>query len=102
MLSLLEKFSSDAKSKKWLHVANNLIGFSVGAKDSYIHLRNTSAEDFAESVMFFDEAFKGINPSKVNLGKYRRILSRSYIENHEEYSDLDELELIEKFMELTS
>lgn len=102
ILKLIGDLSVNSKVKLWLKVSNNLIGFSVGTKSSYETLSNISADDFSESVQLFDDAFKAINPSKVNLGKYRRELSKAFIERYEEYSEMDELELIEEFMELTS
>ena len=102
VLAFIDKFSVNQKSKKWLKVVNNLIGFTVGMKSSFAYLQHISEEDFSLSIQLFDEAFKGINPSKVNLGKFRRVLSKAYFENYEEFSNLDEIDLIEQFAELTS
>lgn len=102
VLKLIDKFATDNDAKKWLKVSNNLIGFSVGVKSSYQTLVNVSPEDFKESINLFDEAFKSVNPSKVNLGKYRRELSKAYFENYDEYSQMDENELIEIFSNLTA
>lgn len=101
-LELISKLCSDIKVKKWMKISNNLIGFCVGIKISYNDISNISPEEFLESIDLFDEAFKGINPSKVNLGKFRRMLSKEFIENYTNYSKMDEIELIEQFMEMTS
>lgn len=102
VLKLVEKLALNSRAKSWLKVSNNLIGFCVGLKASHDYVSNVDGDDFSDSVELFDKAFGAINPSKVNIGKYRRILSRTFIGNYEEYSAMDELELIERFSELTS
>lgn len=102
VIKQIARLSNNDTVKKWLKVGNNLIGFSVGVKHSHEYIFNVSNEEFANSIELFEMAFKSINPSKVNLGKYRRELSQSFIENYEELSDMDEMELLEYFMELTS
>ncbi|MEZ8715902.1 hypothetical protein AB6D81_07895 [Vibrio splendidus] len=102
VIKLIEKLSENDLTRKWLKVGNNLIGFSVGLKASYDSISNTSPEKFSDSINLFEVAFKAINPSKVNLGKFRRELSKNFIENYGEHSDFDEMELVEHFMELTS
>lgn len=98
----IDRLSINPVAKKWLKVGNNLIGFSVGIKKSYKQIKMTEHADFSNSVILFEAAFKAINPSKVNLGRFRRELSRNFIENYEQYSAFDEMELIEQFMEITS
>lgn len=88
--------------KKWLKVGNNLIGFSVGIKISHEAISNATPNEFEEAIKLFELAFKFINPSKVNLGKFRRELSQNFIENYAEHHSFDEMELGEHYMELTS
>lgn len=88
--------------KKWLKVGNNLIGFSVGIKSSYEEIVNATPEEFEEAIELFELAFKFINPSKVNLGKFRRELSQNFIKNYAQHHSFDEMELGEHYMELTS
>jgi hypothetical protein len=88
--------------KKWLKVGNNLIGFSVGIKASHEVIANASIQEFEEAIDLFESGFKFINPSKVNLGKFRRELSQNFIENYAELHSFDEMQLGEHFMELTS
>ena len=96
------RLSINPAVKKWLKVSNNLIGFSVGIKSSHEIIKVASVADFSDAIDLFESAFKAINPSKVNLGKFRRELSNKFIENYEQYSVFDEMELIEQFMEMTS
>lgn len=102
VIKLIEMLSENDSVKKWLKVGNNLIGFSVGIKDSYNSIADISPDEFSNSIDLFEVAFKAINPSKVNLGKFRRELSKNFIENYADHSDFDEMELVEHFMELTS
>ncbi|WGY47020.1 hypothetical protein [Vibrio sp. ABG19] len=102
VIKQIEILSENESVKKWLKVGNNLIGFSVGIKSSFNDVSNSSPDRFSESIDLFETAFSAINPSKVNLGKFRRELSRDFIENYATYSDFDEMELVEHFMELTS
>jgi hypothetical protein len=102
VINLIDKFSKNSKANKWLKVGNNLIGFSVGAKTSFSVLKNVSPENFAEATELFELAFKSINPSKVNLGRFRRELSQYFIKEYSIASSFDEMELIEQFMETTA
>jgi hypothetical protein len=102
ILKLISKFIMNEKTGAWFKVSNNLIGFCVGAKQSHKTLSKMNESEFSEAIFLFDSAFSAINPSKVNLGKYRRELSRYFIENIAKSADLDEIELIEKFSEITS
>jgi len=102
ILELIDKVASESEVvKTWLKVSNNLIGFSVGIKASYEALSAESSESIALEIMKFEEAFKAINPSKVNLGRYRRDLSRYFIENYQSIKAKSAEELIEVFAELT-
>ena len=58
-----------------------------------------SCEDLEEvETPNFDVAFNSVNPSKVNLGKYRRELSALYLKNIETWKDLEENDVVEKFI----
>lgn len=102
ILLLIDKLSEDSSSKAWFKVNNNLIGFCVGIKDSYSNLCNVKPKEFAYDIELFEKAFNAINPSKVNLGKFRRQLSCEYIKKHAELSGYDEDDLTEYFAEFTS
>lgn len=98
----IDRLSVNPIAKKWLKIGNNLIGFSVGIKSSHEKIKGTSDDDFSSAIELFESAFRAINPSKVNLGKFRRELSQKFIENYDQYSLFDEIELVEQFMEITS
>lgn len=79
ILHQVGRLSVDPHAKTWLRLANNLIGFAVGAKSSFDALRVISPEEFADATKKFDSAFDAINPSKVNVGKIRRELSAYFV-----------------------
>lgn len=100
VLRLIDVFSENPAAKSWLLVQNNLIGFCVGIRDSYDDLLALSASDFGEQVKKFDDAFKGINAAKVNLGRYRRDLSKVFISGIATFKEFTEVELLSHFSEL--
>jgi len=97
VLDLIDYFAKDDTSKQWLKINNNLIGFCVGAKSNFGELKLTSAEQFKEQVTKFENAFKAINPSKVNLGKVRRDLALYFVKNYNKIIELNADELVEQF-----
>lgn len=102
VLTLIDKLASDETVKKWLKVVNNLIGFCVGIRSSYKEVGMIEAQEFAQLTEVFEEAFKGVNPSKVNLGKYRRELSEHWISNIQKFRKYGPDELLEVFINLTA
>ncbi|TPW24270.1 hypothetical protein FH712_09960 [Marinobacter nauticus] len=102
IISEVDRLSADTANKKWFKINNNLIGFCVGIKKSFKDLSRIEPQEFSESLDLFETGFDAINASKVNLGKYRRQLSREFIENYTELSGMDEDEIVEYFVEFTS
>lgn len=102
VLELVDKFSVNESGKSWLKTQNNFIGFCVGVKSSYDVLMGVSADEFGEAVEKFDAAFKSIDAAKVNLGKYRRELSKKYIEKISELKDSSDIELLSYFSDETT
>ena len=72
-----------------------------GNKKAFKYIETKSPEEINESLSVFDKAFLAINPSKVNVGKFRRDLSKYFIENAQTSFSLDEDELVESFSDLT-
>ncbi|WP_430439543.1 hypothetical protein [Shinella sp.] len=101
VLSQVDRVSENPVVKDWLRNENNLIGFTLGAKKSNIELSQITPEHFASCILAFEAAFQAINPSKVNVGKYRRELSLHFIENIDTLKDAREEQLTEEFFELT-
>lgn len=101
IIKFLNKVSSETSIREWLKVGNNFIGFCVGAKESFSFINDQSVEIIKEKLETFDKAFLAINPSKVNVGKYRRELSKYFIENASETFKMSVDELVIRFSELT-
>lgn len=102
VLKLIDNLCENKDIKKWLKVNNNLIGFSVGVRKSFKCIQGLPLDQVAESLNLFEQGFSAINPSKVNLGKYRRELSREFIDKYEYLSGKDEEELMEYFIDMTA
>lgn len=102
ILELIDSLASKNELiNTWLKVSNNLIGFCVGIKKSFDHINTDTPDSIEIEVKKFEEAFKAINPSKVNLGKYRRELSKYFIEEYASIKEKSADELIEDFADIT-
>lgn len=102
VIKSLAKFQKSAVSLKWLKQANNLVGFAVGMKTSSKTIMPLTVEEFEKSIQTFDKAFSDFNPSKIKMGKLRRELSFEFFKNYSKLKDLDSLELLEYFSDLTN
>ena len=102
IISLVDVLCSNKDTKKWLRIQNNLIGFTVGAKVAYEYISIMNVDDFNEQVVKFEGAFDSINPSKVNVGRYRRELLSKFIEKIERVRGQDTFEIVEWFSDLTA
>lgn len=101
ILKQVDAFVADPVAAKWLRGGNNLIGFTVGAKKSLDRLNNFEPEVFSELVNKFEDAFKAINTSKVNVGKLRRELVQYYISNIDQFYDASTRDVETAFFEFT-
>ena len=102
VVKAIAKFQESPISLKWLKQPNNLVGFAVGMKSSSKFIKELTVDQFENSIKTFDQAFSDFNPSKIKLGKLRRELSYDYFKNYNKLRDLDSLELLEYFSELTN
>ena len=100
VISEIDRFSSHVGVKEWLRNENNLIGFTLGAKANYYNVSNIAPDELSEMCMDFDRAFAAINPSKVNVGKFRRDLSIEFVKVAHERPSLEAL--TEMFFDLTA
>jgi len=102
IISQVDRVSENSDAKTWLKNENNLIGFTLGVKSSFKEFLKLSPKDFAKAINVFEGAFQAINPSKVNVGKFRRDLSAHFIGNIRKLKDAPEDQLTEEFFELTA
>jgi len=97
IIKFIDKVSDSPFITTWLQVANNFIGFCVGIKKSHSYVLSLPLEQIQRALENFEIAFKVLNVSKINLGKYRRELSKYYFENAVELFAKDNEYLSEKF-----
>ncbi len=100
IISEVDRFSSSLSAKEWLRNENNLIGFTLGSKSNLEEIKKISPEEFSSLCDDFDRAFAAINPSKVNVGKFRRDLSAEFVKVAHENPSLEVL--TEMLFELTA
>lgn len=102
VLQLIDNKVSDRFLNEWMKVSNNLIGFCYAIKFNFNLISNESTDETKQSFRVFEHAFSAIKPAKVNLGKYRRELSGYFVKNYSDTRNMDENELIGKFLEKTA
>lgn len=102
IIEFVDKVCSNETVKRWLKIQNNLIGFTVGAKANSGNIFDMSPKEFEDQVNKFDAAFDVINPSKVNVGRYRRELSKAFFENIEDFHAIEAEEVADRFVDLTT
>ena len=100
VIKFMDKMAENSENKKWFGVSNNMIGFSVGFSECHEYISNLTIDEFKSHIEAFDQAFSSINPSKVNLGKFRRNLSHKYFAKSNEYKD-DYEKILNFFIEET-
>ncbi|MEN8860822.1 hypothetical protein [Qipengyuania flava] len=101
IIELVDLFSENKDARTWLKIQNNLVGFTVGSKAAFDQIQQLSPDEFAAQVEKFDSAFTSVNPSKVNVGRYRRELSSLFFKEFADYSKLSADEVSESFFEET-
>jgi hypothetical protein len=101
VIVFVAKHSSNLNCLNWMQTANNFIGFSVGFNNSHQLLNELDSIQIEIELQKFEAAFKILNLSKINLGKFRRELSKEFIQNLAKYRELNIEELAEVFFELT-
>lgn len=100
VLKLIDKFSDNEFCINWFRTVNNLIGFCVGVIKSYDFISQIESSAILEEYLKkFEESFKILNTSKINIGKFRRELAKYFIENIAQLSELSNDELDENFFE---
>jgi hypothetical protein len=72
VLDQIERLYSLEKCKSWIMVQNNLIGFCAGARRSAKELKLLDDEEIIQAIANFEDAFDGLNVSKIKLGNARR------------------------------
>jgi len=100
VLNLIVTLLTNEDLATWLKLPNNLIGFAVGIKKSFMTIAATPLKDFAESLQIFEEAFTKIDVSKIKLGQVRRRLVEHFIAHYDRLAGLSANELVVDFLPL--
>lgn len=100
VLDEISRLKENERCLKWFKVNNNLIGFCLGIKKSLDIVRNTSPNDFADSLDIFEEAFSNFDVSKIKLSRERRKFSMLFIEDYDSLKLMDSYDLLLAFNEL--
>jgi hypothetical protein len=102
IITFVDKHSKNNYCLSWFQTVNNFIGFCVGFNNSFELLNQLESEELETQLKKFESGFKALNPSKINLGKFRRELSRAFIADFERSIHYGVHELEEFFFDLTS
>lgn len=102
VLREVDRLSGNQVVKDWLKNENNLIGFTVGLKQSKSSTVSATPVELGKSIGVFERSFQAINFSKVNVGKFRRDLSSYFVQNIADLKTKSEEHLTAAFFELTS
>jgi len=102
ILGQVDRVSAHTTVRDWLRNENNLIGFTLGAKRSFQAVSDIGPAELALGISTFEASFQAINPSKVNVGKFRRELTHFFIQNIATLHDAPEYQLTDRFFELTA
>jgi len=87
---------------QWFKNGNNLTGFVVGAKKSFNEISRISQDQFSDIIETFQEAFRGINVSKIRVSTVRKKLSAELIGKIEKFRDFDSDDMLIEFTEILS
>lgn len=101
ILDEVNRLSTNEGVKSWLRLGNNLIGFAVGAKQSLPCLKSVDPDKFFDLTRMFEDTFRSLETSKVNVGKVRREFALKFISEIAAFQDFDEERFVEEFIELT-
>lgn len=99
IISKVNELSESKVIKKWFDNANNIIGFSVGIRQSFEDFKNETTKGFEEALENLEVTIKDLNISTIKLSKERRNLSEYFIRNYNKLKHLSNLELLNVFNE---
>lgn len=94
VVSLVADFADESEDLKfWFQQQNNFIGFCSGAREGYKDISLLRATEFNDAVKVFEDAFVGMDVSRIKVGMARRKSVEYFISNFSHTKELDELDL---------
>lgn len=100
IINIIKKLVVGKANMDWFKLQNNLIGFAVGAKKSYVEISNYSDVEFSNAIDSFEAAFSNLDSSKIRVGQYRRKAVEYFISHIETMADHDVLEITDRISQL--
>lgn len=82
--------------KRWFEIPNNLIGFSASSSNNFNKYQNIESSLLEQSIQLFEQAFNGIDVSKIQLGKARRRMVEFYFNKFDRLSQMTEYDLLDR------
>lgn len=95
VLDQIERLHANEDTRAWIMVQNNLIGFCAGARRSINDIKSLPTAKLSSAIKVFDEAFSGINISKIKLGNTRRRAVQIFIEQIRKMSKMGEDDILD-------
>ncbi|HEX8264717.1 MAG TPA: hypothetical protein VF596_04790 [Pyrinomonadaceae bacterium] len=100
VLHIINRFSESNYLYDWFSNNNNLIGFCVGIKKSFVQVNEVSVKEFENAVREFSRGFDSLDVSKIKLQRERRKLVEYFIGNYSKTKDYGEIDFLNDFMNL--
>jgi hypothetical protein len=99
IIKLINNYSEDPYLKKWFDNVNNIIGFSVGIRNSFTYISSQESREFRKNIETFEQTFAALKLSTIKLSRERRNLSNYFISKYETLSGEDHMDLLDVFNE---
>ena len=96
VLNLIEALCNNDALKESFRNVNNLVGFSSAIRKSISNISNLSVDNFENLIIEFEKAFASFSVSKIKLGQARRNAVSCFIEDFQDFHQLNYLEMTEK------
>ncbi|KVF76763.1 hypothetical protein WS75_10180 [Burkholderia sp. FL-7-2-10-S1-D7] len=96
VVAQIDRLYDQDETRDWIMSQNNLIGFCAGARKSVSRISKLADDKIASSISVFEDAFSGINVSKIKLGNARRKAVQHFIENISRMVKLDSEEMLDE------
>lgn len=87
---------AEEELKKWMSIPNNLIGFSASSANNFNKYNLLDPEHLKKGIELFENAFNGIDVSKIQLGKSRRRMVKYFFDKFDTLSVISEDELLDR------
>lgn len=91
-----KNMAAEEEIRKWISIPNNLIGFSASSANNFDKYKDLNVEDLKNAIELFENAFNGIDVSKIQLGKSRRRMVKFFFDKFDNFSLLSNDDLLDR------